>query len=148
MANNPFASISGALSIADGPLLTEDTIPLPAVIPPVELIPSPPDGTDSTADFEFARKNLVSTIEIGQTLLHQISAVTAEAESSKMFEVAATLLTTQINAVKSLLFLHGQHRKLKGESTPSTVETTNNIEQAMFVGSTTELQAMLRKGKD
>lgn len=111
---------------------------------PSKEIEKPGETPDANADFAFARANLVEAISTGQQLLGRISLVAAESESARMFEVAASMIGTQIIAAKSLLSLHEQHRKLLAGDTKSQSDTIVNNNN--FIGSTTELQKLLRQG--
>lgn len=108
-----------------------------------EGIRVPTGETDERADFEFARENLVQVISTGEKLLKRVTMVASESESARMFEVAASMLGTQIVAAKSLLSLHEQHRKIMSGDVGSKADTTVN--NNTFVGTATELQRLLRK---
>jgi hypothetical protein len=139
------ASIGDALGADTSVILADDNPPAVAKYSEIAItMAEPPAKADQNADFEFARANLLVVISTGHQLLRKVSQVAQEAESAKFFEVAAGMLGTQIVAAKSLLALHEQHRKLAAPpGTDATPETTINN---TFVGSTSELQAILRRG--
>lgn len=91
-------------------------------------------------DFEFARANLIAAIDKGQEALSGILDVATMSQHPRSYEVVATLVKAVSDANKDLLELQKRHRELTGQTTnPSTIN--NNL----FVGSTTELQKLLKK---
>lgn len=100
-----------------------------------------PHASDQVVDdFEYARGNLIAAIEKGQEALTNIVDVAGMSQHPRAFEVVATLLKTVADANKDLLELQKRKRDLTGtSSTPTTVN--NNL----FVGSTAELQQLIKK---
>lgn len=91
-------------------------------------------------DFEFARSNMIAAIDKGQEALSGILDVATMSQHPRSYEVVATLVKAVSDANKDLLELQKRHKELTGEPTgPSTVN--NNL----FVGSTAELQKLLKK---
>jgi hypothetical protein len=91
-------------------------------------------------DFEFARSNIIAAIDKGQEALSGILDVATMSQHPRSYEVVATLVKAVADANKDLLELQKRHRDLTGEvPNPSTIN--NNL----FVGSTAELQKLLKK---
>ncbi len=91
-------------------------------------------------DFEFARANLIAAIDKGQEALSGILDVATMSQHPRSYEVVATLVKAVSDANKDLLELQKRHKELTDEPTgPSTIN--NNL----FVGSTAELQKLLKK---
>jgi hypothetical protein len=93
-------------------------------------------------DFEYARRNLYDIIEKGQQALEGILDVADQSQHPRSYEVAANLIKTMSEVNKDLLDLTKKKRDLQPKKEEeSKQQVTNNL----FVGSTAELQAMLKK---
>ena len=99
---------------------------------------------DSTRDYEYTRGNLYSLIEKGQEALDSIMEVAQEGQQPRAFEVVSQLIKNVADTTDKLVDLQQKMKDLKAEDSkgPSTV---NN---ALFVGSTAELQKLLKKQSD
>jgi hypothetical protein len=95
-------------------------------------------------DFEYARGNLIAAIEKGQEALTDIVSVAGMSQHPRAYEVVATLLKTVADANKDLLELQKRKRDLTGESLSPPTTVNNNL----FVGSTTELQQLIKKQRN
>ena len=92
-------------------------------------------------DFEYARGNMIAVIEKGQEALSGILDVAGMSQHPRAFEVAATLLRAVSDANKDLLELSKRKQELTGES-----NKPNTINNNLFVGSTAELQKLIKNG--
>jgi hypothetical protein len=92
-------------------------------------------------DYEYARNNLRGLIENGKEVMQNIIFVAKESESPRSYEVVGQLIKTLADTNKDLLDLAKKSKELKSEE--KTGDT--NITNALFVGSTTELQKLLNK---
>ena len=90
-------------------------------------------------DYEYARNNLKGLIENGKEVMQNIIFVAKESESPRSYEVVGQLIKTLAETNKDLLDLAKKSKDLKSEE--KTGDT--NITNALFVGSTTELQKFL-----
>lgn len=117
---------------------TLDLTPLEAISVPA--ITSHSD-TQVTDDFEYARGNIIAAIEKGQEALTGIVDVAGMSQHPRAYEVVATLLKSVAEANKDLLELQKRKRDLTGIS-PTGPSTINNN---LFVGSTAELQQLIKK---
>ena len=99
---------------------------------------------DSTRDYEYTRGNLYSLIEKGQEALDSIMEVAQEGQQPRAFEVVSQLIKNVADTTDKLVDLQQKMKDLKAEDSkgPSTV---NN---ALFVGSTAELQKLLKNQSD
>lgn len=102
------------------------------------------NDSDETAknDFELARQNYHELIIKGQDALDEMIEVARASEHPRAFEVLSTLLKSIADVNGDLLALHRKkkdYNKTDQKALPAGV-TTNNL----FVGSTTELQKMLK----
>ena len=99
---------------------------------------------DSVRDYEYTRGNLYSLIEKGQEALDSILEVAQEGQQPRAYEVVSQLLKNVADTTDKLIDLQLKTKELNAEDKkgPSTV---NN---ALFVGSTAELQKLLKNGSD
>ena len=95
---------------------------------------------DSTRDYEYTRGNLYSLIEKGQEALDSIMEVAQEGQQPRAFEVVSQLIKNVADTTDKLVDLQQKMKVLKEED-PRGPSTVNN---ALFVGSTAELQKLLK----
>ena len=98
---------------------------------------------DLDRDYEYTRGHLYSLIEKGQEAIDGIMEISQETGSARAYEVTGQIIKSVADATDKLLDLQKKLRDIEDpkEKGPSTV---NN---ALFVGSTAELQKLLKKGK-
>jgi hypothetical protein len=89
-------------------------------------------------DFDFARGNLLNIIMKGGEAVDDMIDFARQSQHPRSYEVLSTLLKTLADANKDLMSLQKSRKELMKESNPQTIN--NNL----FVGSTTELQKMLK----
>lgn len=107
------------------------------VLPPAEVQEIP----QVESDYEYARGNIIAAIEKGQEALTGILDVAGMSQHPRAYEVAAKLLDSVTSANKELLDLTKKKMDINGEiGQPKTIN--NNL----FVGSTTELQRLIKNG--
>lgn len=94
-------------------------------------------------DYEYARNNLRGLIENGKEVMQNIIFVAKESESPRSYEVVGQLIKTLADTNKDLLDLAKKSKDLKSDKEEKSGDT--NITNALFVGSTTELQKLLNK---
>jgi|TARA_B110000438_G_scaffold237649_1_gene235136 hypothetical protein len=114
----------------------------PPKVPTVITPASSEDDIDN--DYKYQRENLYSLIERGQDAIDGILELAKEGEHPRAYEVALNGIKQVADVTEKLADLQDKMKKLKevpGSNAPKSV--TN----ALFVGSTAELQKML-KGKD
>ena len=98
-------------------------------------------------DFETTRSNLHSLLQQGQDALYHALEVAKQSEHPRAFEVVGGLVKHLSDVNTQLLDLHKRKQTIEGPTKKETAVTNNN---AIFVGSTSELSKMLndlRKGK-
>ena len=102
-----------------------------------------PKGPDIEKDYEYTRANLYSLIEKGQEAINGIMELAGEGGSPRAYEVAGQLIKSVADTTDKLIDLQKKLKDVQDE----TVKTTNNVtNNAVFVGSTSELQKMLKQG--
>ena len=99
--------------------------------------------TEVNKDYDYTRANLYSLIEKGQESLNGIMEVAGETASPRAYEVAGQILKSVADTTDKLMELQKKVREVDEEMNKTTNNVTNN---AVFVGSTTELSKMLKDG--
>lgn len=96
-----------------------------------------------TSDYNEIRANLKDIIKRGAEAIDGILLVASETQQPRAYEVVASLIKSVADVNKDLLTMHKQMQDIKNEtgSTQSAGSITNN---SIFVGSTSDLQAMLK----
>ena len=131
--NNNYEEINNALNIDNNIIESEKN----------SLIKIDEKSQDIQKDYEYTRANLYSLIEKGQEAINGIMELAGEGASPRAYEVAGQLIKSVADTTDKLIDLQ---KKVK-EVEEDTVKTTNNVtNNAVFVGSTSELQKMLKQG--
>ena len=102
-----------------------------------------PENKDPDVDFETGRKNLYNLLDKGNEAIDGILELAKEGEHPRAYEVAGQLIKTVSEVSQNLLDLQDKLKKVK--EIPNT--GPKNVTNALFVGSTTELQKMLKEKK-
>ena len=102
-----------------------------------------PENNDPEIDFETGRKNLYNLLDKGNEAIDGILNLAKEGEHPRAYEVAGQLIKTVSEVSQNLLDLQDKLKKVKDIPDKGPKNVTN----ALFVGSTTELQKMLKKSK-
>ena len=117
--------------------------PTPKEVVVSKPIPKPSkDIEDVDADYEYQRENFYNLIEKGQDAIQGILNVAKESDHPRGYEVAGNLIKQVAEVTEKLGDLQEKMKKLK--EVPNSAP--KNVTNALFVGSTAELQKML-KGK-
>ena len=103
-----------------------------------------PEDKDPDIDFETGRKNLYNLIDKGNEAIDGILNLAKEGEHPRAYEVAGQLIKTVSEVSQNLLDLQDKLKKVK--ELPD--KGPKNVTNALFVGSTTELQKMLKGKKE
>ena len=98
---------------------------------------------DVSKDYDYTRGNLYSLIENGQEAINGIMEVAGETASPRAYEVAGQLIKSVADTTDKLADLHKKVKEIE-EDNPKTQSTVTN--NALFVGSTSELSKMLKDG--
>ena len=97
---------------------------------------------DIRKDYEYTRGNLYSIIEKGQEAINGILELAQESEMPRAYEVAGQLIKNVSEATDKLMDLQ---KKLKDVNEEKEVKGPTTVNNALFVGSTAELQKLLKK---
>lgn len=92
------------------------------------------------ADYDATRDNLNELLLKGKEALETALSVAKQSEHPRAFEVVGNLIKQLADVNQQLMDIHQQKRKLEEPSKSSKNVTTNN---AIFVGSTSELSKMI-----
>ena len=103
-----------------------------------------PDITDDAdKDYKYARAQLYSLIEKGQETLNGVMELAGESASPRAYEVAGQVLKSTADITDKLADLQKKMKDLDEDKPKGPSNVTNN---ALFVGSTSELSKMLKEG--
>ena len=139
--NNIESAVNAALDIVKNPV--EEVID-PKPVARTQLVESGQTNTgDIDTDYAYSRQNFYSLIERGQDAIDGILDLARESEHPRTYEVAGQLIKTVSEVTERLADLQEKMQRLK--EVPET--GPKNVTNALFVGSTRELQALL-KNKD
>ena len=109
-----------------------------------EVISGAPNDESIDADYEYARENLKLFIEQGKVAMENIIFLAKEGESPRAYEVVGQLIKTLSDTNKDLLDLGKKVKELKSKK-DDTQQPTQHVTNALFVGSTAELQKLIGK---
>lgn len=107
--------------------------------------PTPPavkqDKDTQELDYDYARTNFYNVIEKGTQALEDMLDVAKASEHPRAYEVVSTLMKTLVDANKDLVTMGEKKKKEEEPKTEDGKPVTNNN---LFVGSTSELQQILK----
>lgn len=98
---------------------------------------------DIDKDYKYTRANLYSLIEKGQEALNGILELAGESASPRAYEVAGQIIKSVGDTTDKLADLQKKVKDLDEEKVKGPSQVTNN---AVFVGSTSDLSKMLKDG--
>ena len=136
----PDQIIDEALGVIDpvNKAIAENKITVPKTV-----VKSGEDDIDN--DYKYQRENFYNLVERGQDAIDGILEIAKESEHPRTYEVAGNLIKQVAEVTEKLGDLQEKMRKLK--EVPNSAP--KNVTNALFVGSTAELQKMLKgKGDD
>jgi len=110
----------------------------------VEARQSESKQKDFDVDYTTVRTNLKELISKGNTAIEGILHVASEGDSPRAYEVVGQLIKTLVDANKDLIELHNKVKQITDTSVTNNNQTQTKIDNAIFVGSTADLQKMLR----
>ena len=98
---------------------------------------------DADKDYKYARAQLYSLIEKGQETLNGVMELAGESASPRAYEVAGQVLKSTADITDKLADLQKKMKDLDEDKPKTPSNVTNN---ALFVGSTSELSKMIKEG--
>ena len=105
----------------------------------------PPEEKNVDNDYKFSRDTYYELVEKGKQSLELMIEVARESEHPRAFEVLSGMIKNISDVNDRLMDLNKKKKDLdKKEEIKNIANTTNNL----FVGSTTELQKLLKNETD
>ena len=98
---------------------------------------------DVDTDYKYQRENFYNLIERGQDAIDGILEVAKQSDHPRSYEVAGNLISQVADVTEKLSRLQSSMKRLK--EVPSNAP--KNVTNALYVGSTAELQKLLKKDK-
>ena len=134
MMNTNFNSIEKSLNVETSIVKKDEKTELPNVVL---------KKNDIEKDYKYTRGQLYSLIEKGQEAINGIMEVAGESASPRAYEVAGQLIKSVADSTDNLMDLQKKMKDIDEDSTKTQNNVTNN---ALFVGSTSELSKLLKQG--
>ena len=110
---------------------------------PIKPVPPKVEKDDVKKDYEYTRANLYSLIEKGKEAINGIMELAGESASPRAYEVAGQLIKSVADTTDKLADLQKKVKDLEEDKPKTQNNVTNN---ALFVGSTSDLSKMLKQG--
>ena len=124
----------------------DEILEITSLVPTPEIKPEPTsrikpnvDGKDDDIDYNYARENYYNLIERNQDAVEEMLEIAKQSEHPRAFEVVGQLIKSGLDANKELMTLHKTKKELSIEKSSGV-----NVNNAVFVGSTAELQKLLK----
>ena len=125
----------------------DEILEITSLVPTPELKPEPTstrilpktEGKDDDIDYNYARENYYNLIERNQDAVEEMLEIAKQSEHPRAFEVVGQLIKSGLDANKELMALHKTKKELSVEKGTQTL-----VNNAVFVGSTAELQKLLK----
>ena len=131
MINDIDKNLDNILEIAENlPKVTKDAS--------LRVVPET-NGMEEDTDFKYTRENLYNLLERGQDAVEELLEIAKQSEHPRAFEVVGQLIGKLTETNKELMGLHKTKKDLSTEKGPT------NGTNALFVGSTSDLQKMLKE---
>jgi len=134
MMNTNFSKIEKSLNVDASIVKPEIKQELPNVVL---------KKNDVEKDYKYTRGQLYSLIEKGQEAINGIMELAGESASPRAYEVAGQLIKSVADSTDKLMDLQKKMKDMDEENTKTQNNVTNN---ALFVGSTSELSKLLKQG--
>ena len=111
------------------------------LVSPKPIVRRPPDDLDhADVDYKYSRENFYNLVERGQDAIDGILEVAKEGEHPRAYEVVGQLIKNVSEVTEKLVDLQEKMKKLK--EVPDNAP--QNVTNALFIGSTKELQNLLK----
>jgi len=102
------------------------------------------DMSDQERDYQYARAQIYSLIEKGQEAVNGALELASEGDSPRSYEVAINGIKNVSEIAEKLIDLQKKVKELDEVSV--TTNQTNVTNNSVFVGSTSDLQKMIKEG--
>jgi len=111
-----------------------------------EVVPVIESANDAQTDYDLTRQTIRSLMRKGEEALDELLFVAKQSESPRAYEVVAGMIKNISEVTKELIDLQKKMKDLNEETSKSSSGV--NVQNAVFVGSTAELQKLLRQSKE
>jgi len=101
---------------------------------------------DAQSDYDLSRSTIRSLVKKGEEALDDLLFVAKQSESPRAYEVVANMIKNISDVTKELVELQIRMKSLDEDKSKSTGGVT--VQNAVFVGSTADLQKLLRKTRE
>jgi hypothetical protein len=129
-------NIANSLGIDPPPPPKAEIVPVEA-----ELLEKQYETKDADSDYTEVRRNLKCIIEKSQEAIEGIIELAQDSQQPRAYEVVAQLIQSSLEANNKLMDLHRRMKDIKKQEPGKTTNVTNN---SIYVGSTADLQKMIR----
>ena len=135
---NPFSDIDKALGVFDP---VETATQQNNIVVPKKVVKSNEDDIEN--DYKYQRENFYGLVERGQDAIDGILEVAKQSDHPRSYEVAGNLISQVAEVTEKLSRLQSSMKRLK--EVPNNAP--KNVTNALYVGSTAELQKLLKGDK-
>ena len=135
-----FDSIDEALEVSSE-IIQKEPVAKPTRTSPKHL---KSDEEDVEKDYKYSRAQLYSLVEKGQEAVDGALDVAQQSDSARAYEVAGQLIKHVADTADKLIDLQKKMKEIDEVKEKNTTNVTNN---SLFVGSTADLQKMLKQMK-
>jgi hypothetical protein len=94
---------------------------------------------EQSSDYKYSREVFYGLVERGQDAIEGILDIAKESEHPRVYEVAGQLIKTVAETTDKLIDLQAKMKELDKDSS-----LPNKVQNNLFVGSSTELQRLLK----
>ena len=94
---------------------------------------------EQTSDYKYSREVFYGLVERGQDAIEGILDIAKESEHPRVYEVAGQLIKTVSETTEKLIDLQAKMKELDKDN-----NMPNKVQNNLFVGSSTELQRLLK----
>jgi hypothetical protein len=103
---------------------------------------------DTEEDYVYSRDKIKELISKAEEAIDNMMALASETEHPRAFEVLAGMFKTTTDMMDQLITLQKKRKELTQSEEQKQVSSGSTTNNAIFVGSTTELQKFLSKSND
>ena len=136
--NKTLDTLDEVLGIADV-VETATAVVTPPSVPKTKI-----NEEDINNDYKYQRENLYTLVERGQDAIEGILNIARESDQPRAYEVAGNLIKNVADVTDKLMILQEKMKSVKSESNTGPRSVTN----ALYVGSTADLQKLLKGNKE
>lgn len=112
----------------------------------VSIEPIAENFSDIQTDYDLTRQTIRNLMRKGEDALDELIFVAKQSESPRAYEVVSGMIKNISEVTKELIELQKNMKDLSENTSKSSGGV--NVQNAVFVGSTAELQKLLRQSKE